>query len=209
MNAAKVSPLKAARQKAYREVILEVSEEIFADYGYDAARVQTIAEKAGVSVGTIYGVFGSKSELFSVVLTSRLPDLLELTTKTAADAPNSLSRLVDGLEAYLIYVLEHPNYLRIHLREHAWGLGPTRASEGQLTAWRQGLELMKAVLQEAMDDGHIIIEDPERLARSITAVHQVHLQDWVDKGQSDTPAEVAARLRKLFIQMFCVDRSTT
>ena len=31
-----------------------------------------------------------------------------------------------GMDAYIGFMLEHPNFLRIHLREHPWGLGPTR-----------------------------------------------------------------------------------
>ena len=209
MRVAKSNTLKEARQKAYRDVILEVAEEVFADHGYESARIQSIAEQAGVSVGTIYGVFGSKSELFSVVLTRRLPELVGIGQTAAIAAADSLSRLVDGLEAYLLYVLEHPSYLRLHLRSHAWGLGPTRATDQQLAAWREGLALMTAVIQQAMDDGHIIVEDAERLARSITAVHQVQLQDWVDSGMEESPAAVALRMRKLFIQMFCVDRDQT
>ena len=83
-------------------------------------------------------------------------------------------------------------------------MGPTRASSEQLTAWRQGLALETAVLQTAIEDGIVIEDDPERLARCITAVHQVQLWDWVEHGMEEPPEEVAPRIRKLIIQMFCV-----
>jgi AcrR family transcriptional regulator len=57
--------------------MVAAAERVFADRGFEAAKIQAISDEAGVSVGTIYGVFGSKSELFSVVLTHRLPELLE------------------------------------------------------------------------------------------------------------------------------------
>jgi AcrR family transcriptional regulator len=200
------SPLKDARQRAYRSVILDAAEGVFADHGFESTRVQHIADKAGVSVGTIYSVFGSKSELFSTVLTRRLPDLLDVARRAAIGAPNTLKRLLSGVQAYLVYLLEHPSYLRLHLREHPWGLGPTRATSEQLSAWREGLELQATVLKQAIEEGIVIREDPYRLARCITAVHQVQLWDWVEHGMSEPPTEVAARLSEVFVQMFCTNR---
>ncbi len=200
------NPLQEARKKAYRQVILDGAERVFAEYGCDAAKMQSIADEAGVAVGTIYSVFGSKSELFSVVLTRHLPELLEVTTQAALSTSTTLERLTRGLRAYVVYLLEHPNYLQIHLREHAWGLGPTRATAEQLTAWREGLDLEAAVLQEAIDEGIVVKEDPYLLARCITAVHQVQLWDWVEKGMKEPVGQVADRLDRLFLQMFCTDQ---
>jgi AcrR family transcriptional regulator len=201
------SPLQEARRQAYQKVILDAAERVFADHGFDAAKIQTVADEAGVSVGTIYSVFGSKSELFSTVLTRRLPDLLELSTAASQKGDTPFESLIEGLDAYIVYLLEHPDYLRIHLGEHAWGLGPTRASAEQLTAWRQGLAMETAILKGAMEEGLVIEDDPERLARCVTAIHQVQLWDWVEKGMEESPDEVAPRIRKLIVQMLCVDKT--
>jgi AcrR family transcriptional regulator len=206
MDNVKPNPLQEARKKAYRQVILDAAERVFAEYGCDAAKMQGIADEAGVAVGTVYSVFGSKSELFSVVLTRRLPELFEMTTSAALSATTTLERLTKGLRAYVVYLLEHPDFLQIHIREHAWGLGPTRATAEQLTAWREGLELESAVLQGAMDEGIVIAEDPVLLARCITAVHQVLLWDWVEKGMKEPVNEVADRMDRLFLQMFCTNQ---
>jgi hypothetical protein len=52
----------------------------------------------------------------------------------------------------------------------------------------------------------VIEDDPERLARCVTAIHQVQLWDWVEKGMEEPPEEVAPRIRKLIVQMLCVDK---
>jgi AcrR family transcriptional regulator len=200
------SPLQEARKQAYRKVILDAAERVFADRGYEGSRIQLIADEAGVSVGTIYGVFGSKSDLFSTVLTRRLPELLEVTRAAALNAETPLQSLRTGTRAYIIFLLEHPDYLQIHLREHAWGLGPTRATREQFAAWDEGLELYAEVLKVAAESGEVIDEDPERLARCITAVHQVQLWDWVENGMTEPAEQVADRLDRLFQQMFCTDK---
>lgn len=203
------STLRRARQEAYRALILDAAEPVFAEYGYEAAKVQEIAASADVSVGTIYGVFGSKAELYSAVMTRRLPDILGTARDAAATATTTLERLTRGLDAAILYMLEHTDFLRIHLHESAWGLGPRRAPAEQLVAWRQGMELEALILGQAMDEGLVIRCDPARLARMIAAVQQVHLADWVDGGMVTPGAEVAERLRRLFVLMFCTDRSAT
>ena len=199
------SPLHDARQAAYRELVLSAAERAFARGGYEATRIQAVADEAGVSVGTIYSVFGSKSELYSAVLTHRLPALLDAARAGAAKATSTIESLVGGLDAYILYLLEHADYLGIHLLEHSWGIGPTRATAEQLVAYREGLDLHAKILQAAMDEGVVIRENPYRLARCIMAIHQVHLWDWVEQGMKEAPEQVAIRLRRLFVQMFCVE----
>ncbi len=54
-----------------REQILEGAEAVFSEKGYAAARVDEIAEHAGVAKGTIYLYFSSKQDLFISLLEER------------------------------------------------------------------------------------------------------------------------------------------
>ena len=201
------STLRDARREAYRNLVLDAAEPVFAEYGFDAAKVQDIAAAADVSVGTVYGVFGSKAELYAVVMTRRLDEILSRAIAAAQAETRTLGRITRGLDTAILYMLEHTDFLRIHLRESAWGLGPQRAPAEQLVAWRRGMEIEAELLEQAMNEGLLIRCDPGQLARTIAAVQQVHLAHWVDGGMVEAAADVAARLRGLFIQMFCVDRS--
>lgn len=200
------STLREVRLGAYREVILAAAERVFAEHGFDATRIQTVAEEAGVSVGTLYGVYGSKAELFSDVLTHRLPELLERAVARVDDDAPAVERLLTGLDAYVRFMVDHPDWLRIHLHEHAWGLGPTRATSEQLAAWREGLALEARVMAQAMEEGDVIRDDPTRLSRSIAAVQQVYLADWLDEGMKESPDAVARHLDRLVRMLLCVRR---
>lgn len=194
---------KAARIQAYRELLLDVGERIFAERGFEGARMTEIAEATELSVGTIYGVFAGKSELFSAVITHRLPGILKAANEAAAKAATPMHSLLLGMDAYIGFMLAHPNFLRIHLREHPWGLGPSRGASEQLFAWRNGLDFQAKVLQQAMRDGEVIECDATLLARSISALHQVHLNAWVEDGMREDPVVVRRRLAKLFVAFFC------
>jgi AcrR family transcriptional regulator len=67
--------VRRARTDAYRELILEAALLIFAERGYRDAKVQEIAEQAGVATGTVYGIFPGKQELYRAVHQTNLDDL--------------------------------------------------------------------------------------------------------------------------------------
>lgn len=49
-------------------VILDAARAIFVDHGFDGARMQVIARRAGIGEGTIYSYYESKAELMLAVL---------------------------------------------------------------------------------------------------------------------------------------------
>jgi len=60
-----------------QEKILTVAAREFADLGYQAANINIIAEKCGVSVGALYKYFGTKENLFLTVCSTAVEQLTE------------------------------------------------------------------------------------------------------------------------------------
>jgi AcrR family transcriptional regulator len=73
-NSASTRPLRADAERN-RDRILEAAELAFATEGTDV-HVETIAERAGVGVGTLYRHFLTKQKLFEAVLHERLSALV-------------------------------------------------------------------------------------------------------------------------------------
>lgn len=197
--------LREARTRAYRALIVGAAERVFAEHGYDDARVQQIADAADISVGTIYGVFGSKAELYGLVLTHRLDEVTAIAARAAGEGTNIFDRLMRGLNAYITYMVEHPDFLRIHVREHAWGLRPTHTTGKQFEAWERGLALLTSIVEQAVSEGVLVQSDPVLLARSVVAIQQVHLAAWIDGGMEKPTKAVAGEIEKAFEQMFRAD----
>jgi len=57
-------PARQARSVATRERLLTAAEKVFADNGYDGAKLSDIADVAGISVGAVYFRFKDKDALF-------------------------------------------------------------------------------------------------------------------------------------------------
>lgn len=199
--------LKEARLALYREHILDAAEEVFAGHGYDAAKVQAIAAKAQVSLATLYGVFPKKWDIFRAVHGRRTQDLLEevgeLVARHGLGGP--LDLLLLGISAHCVFHVEHPNYLRMHLREgHAWSAADTLKCQEQIDAWERGLVMMSAAFAEGTRVGLLVDEAPELMARTSIGMTQVRFADWVARGMIETAAELIPGMHSQFIRSFCL-----
>ena len=78
-------PARQERSRATRRRILTAAERVFAEKGYDGARLSDIAAAAGCSVGTLYFRFKDKDALFFAIAES-----------FAADGRARLQELISG-----------------------------------------------------------------------------------------------------------------
>ena len=189
---------RQARNDIYRQHILEAAERVFADNGFDSAKLQEISRLAEVSMGTIYAIFASKEELFRAILDTRGADLLEVaraSTRADGDPRVALERLA---EAYIDYFLAHPFFLRMHLRlGTSWVLGPSMSGEAQVRLWREIHALQAELMRRGVAAGAFVDEDPAFLAKVFSALDQVLLADWVASGMRASRDEVIGRMRGL------------
>ena len=197
---------RKARNDVYRQHILDAAEQVFADKGFEAAKLQDISARAGLSMGTIYAIFPGKTELFTAILEGRGRELAELGRAIArAETPprEALDRLID---IYIGYFVEHPAFLRMHLRSGvSWALGPALATAGQIQVWQEIHDLQADIFRRGVESGVFVDEDAEILAKLFTVMDQVLLADWVAGGMKTDRTHLVARLRAYVERSFCVD----
>ena len=63
------------QKAATREKVLDAARDLFNEVGYDETTIRAIAERAGVSVGSVFTTFASKAEVLSHVMDHRLSEL--------------------------------------------------------------------------------------------------------------------------------------
>lgn len=89
------SALRREREKQLRrQSILSAAEILFAHNGYKKTKIEDIAEKAEISVGTVYGYFQNKEELLVAVLDDIGLYIRKLAGKAFGDADSTL----EGIE---------------------------------------------------------------------------------------------------------------
>lgn len=195
--------LKEARRALYREAIVDAAERVFAEHGYDAAKVQAIAKEAGVSLATFYSVFPKKWDLYRAVQADRLQSLMKEVGTAVLRASDAFGRVRAGLEGYLRYHMAHPEFLRLQLRERVpWGTTDELRTPEQTRAWEAGLQMMIAALREGMEQGVFRRDDPELCARTATAMSQVRLALWEGRGMNESADEVAHEAMLQLVRTF-------
>ena len=114
-----------------REAILNAAETVFAEHGFDGARVDAIAAVAGYNKSLIFQYFGDKLNLYAEVLKRAdretlilqenvLGPLLEDET-IASNAHRFKALLETTVQTLFDYLIEHPRLMRILLWEQAEG----------------------------------------------------------------------------------------
>ncbi|MCU1529016.1 MAG: hypothetical protein JWP75_2779 [Frondihabitans sp.] len=92
------------------KLLLEASGIEFAQKGIGGARVDKIADRAGVNKAAIYTYFGNKEDLFGAVLHKRLGELAENVVVRSEDVPAYVGQLFD-------FLCEHPEIVRLYEQE--------------------------------------------------------------------------------------------
>jgi len=98
------------RQKADRERrILEAATGLFREVGYDAARIEDIAERAQVSVGTFYNYYQNKGDILLATVGMEVEEVLAAGDGIVADPPldvfEALSRLINQYYDHSLFYL--------------------------------------------------------------------------------------------------------
>lgn len=105
----RISPEKQRR-------ILTAAAGEFADKGFTAANINLIADKAGVSVGSMYKYFESKADLYLEVMNGGL-SLIEEALKPILEAETDLIAKVDAiLDAIFASAEDHALMTRLYSR---------------------------------------------------------------------------------------------
>lgn len=117
-----------------RQQLLEISRGVFAARGFEAATLEEIAERAGVSRPIVYGHFGDKQRLFEAVVNAEIARV-ETEVGDALAAPGEPRELLErGLRAFFAYVREHPDGHAVLTRD-----APIHLSDAGLGVMLDGL----------------------------------------------------------------------
>src|SRR3954449_2031229 len=103
--------------------ILEVARGEFARHGFPAARLQDIAERAGLTHPTLLYHFGSKERLYAAVIEQAMEDWAAVTSVAVARAPRGFARVAALIDVGLEFFASHHDFVVIWRREAIEGGG--------------------------------------------------------------------------------------
>jgi AcrR family transcriptional regulator len=196
-SAAKSAPKPRVREEAralYRKAILDAAEAVFAEKGVHVARVQDIAERAGLSVGAIYNYFEQKEDVLIALLAERVNDLVERFESKPEDPPGFKDQLIARVTRFLGYTDEHRAFFQVASEQGLLGPGNTSAEAlgGKALPHKVMFEkAVEALVAEGIAKGHLV-GDPDFLVLHLRhALKSVSL--W-RRERSDVSYEAAASM---------------
>lgn len=98
------------------------AEAVFAESGYDRARLEDVALRVGIRRASLLYHFHDKSSLYAAVLDSMLEDLVSRYRRVLGEDGSPGARLERTVDEWLDFVAERPALVRIMLRELADGV---------------------------------------------------------------------------------------
>jgi AcrR family transcriptional regulator len=196
---------QSARHALYRDLVIEAAEATFAEHGVESSKMEQIAEAAGLSLGTVYAVFRGKAAIVDALHERRLREVLERAAQVVRGLSDPLEMLIAGVRAYVEYFLANPDYLRMYIAEGtSWGMRagesarPTRAK-----AWSEGIAMQERLFGQGIEAGIFHAGNPNRMARTMVAMQQVRLADWLADDMADDPDTIIAEIELQLRRCFC------
>ncbi|VXC39479.1 Bacterial regulatory s, tetR family protein [Arthrobacter sp. 9AX] len=141
-----VKKLRPARTSATRQKLFDASMELIGERGAAGVTVDEIAAAAGVSKGTVYYNFGSKSDLIAQLLRHGVEilkgRLLGVTDEVAVPAGDPLLAMEAMIGQAMDFMADYPSFARLWVSEN-W----RTPSE-----WQGTFTLLRAELLEVIGD---------------------------------------------------------
>lgn len=170
-----------------RTQLLAYAMEAFAENGLGQGRHAQIAEKAGVSVSTVFFYFPTREALVDAVLDEVARTLIEMTESVFRQPGSVRSLLLGQIEAFTEFVDTHPAHARVWLE---WS---TALREGLWPRYLAFQDRVVAIIANALEAGRRAGEvapdiEPDGESRLLVAAGHTLAQMKLTRQD---PAEIA------------------
>ena len=141
-----------------REKIVDASSSVFAEEGFAGARVDAIAERAGVNKAMLYYHIGDKRALYGEVLKRNFGRIEEALNENLPDEGSASDRLRAVIVIVGRAIAANPDHPRIVLREFA--SGATNLPPDVLHQMFGLLAVVRDILVEGTESGELRPTEP-------------------------------------------------
>lgn len=154
--------------------ILEAARGEFAQHGY-SARLQDIAERAGLTHPTLLYHFKSKERLYAAVIEQAMLDWADMTSQVVSVAPVGFDRVAALVRAGMEFFATHADFVVIWRREAIEGGG--RLEGAMAEHMRPFLDRAIAFLEREMAAGRLREHDPSELMQIVYGAVSTYFSD--------------------------------
>ncbi len=155
------------KKDSTEEKILEAAKTVFVTKGMEGARMQEIADEAGINKALLHYYFRSKERLFEAIFSSVIQFAFPKLTEILKNDTPFVEKLEQVIDAYIDLLRKHPYIPGFVLKEL------NRDPSGLFKlALKYGLNPQVVIdqIQIAMDKGEIVRTDPRHIGLNIVSM---------------------------------------
>jgi len=203
-NESAAKPLRQRLKEATSEAILEAAEEAFAGAGLHGARMEDVAARAGVSVGTLYNYFSDRAGLLAALLESRRADLvgsLDRSLSETASRPFD-ARLAGVLQSLLAHFEAHRPFFSILMQaEHTKDASLFPATQRPRETMMLVYERLRTLIEQGVEQGALRADSADLLpALLIGMVRGVLIRTLYETERSTPVTDRVADVVRFFLE---------
>ena len=159
------------QKQATREKVLEAARDLFNETGYDETTIRAIAERAGVSVGSVFTTFASKAEVLSHVMDKRLGELYAEFDRVVPFLRGSTADRLCSI--FAIHYEFETRRVKLFLAHIAASYSPTREPEVVPFGQNERLtEMLRETLRGGVERGDVRPDaDPQLIIEVLKAAY--------------------------------------
>ena len=155
------------KKDSTEEKILEAAKNVFVSKGMEGARMQEIANEAGINKALLHYYFRTKERLFEAIFAEIIKFAFPKITQIVQSDEPIVSKLEQVIDAYIDLLIKHPfipGFVLKELNRDPSGLFKMVVKFGL------NPQLVFDEIQRAMDRGEIIQMQPRHLAANIISM---------------------------------------
>ena len=193
-----MTALPKRRKSVRRAEILAAARAVFLARPYEQASITEIAERAGCVVGTIYGYFENKRELFDAVVTEFYDGLIADIEPRFAVIEGTADRLRFLVARHLQITVDDPSWLKVLDREARGAESYFGSKLHQLN--RRYAQFVMRTLSDGIARGELRADLDPQMARDFLFGGLEHwVRNTVGRGRRNEPTAVAREMVRMLL----------
>ena len=193
-----VTALPKRRKSVRRAEILAAARAVFLEHPYEQASITQIAERAGCVVGTIYGYFENKRELFDAVLAAFYDELIADIEPRFAVIEGTADRLRFLVARHLQITVDDASWLKVLDSEARGGESYFGSKLHQLN--RRYAQFLTRTIADGIARGELRADLDPQMARDFLFGGLEHwVRNTVGRGRRNDPPAVAREMVRMLL----------
>jgi AcrR family transcriptional regulator len=199
-----VTALPKRRKSVRRAEILAAARAVFLELPYEQASITQIADRAGCVVGTIYGYFENKRQLFDAVLSEFYDGLIADIEPRFAVIEGTADRLRFLVARHLQITVDDPSWLKVLDREARGAESYFGSKLHQLN--RRYAQFVMRTLSDGIARGELRADLDPQTARDFLFGGLEHwVRNTVGRGRRNDPTAVAREMVRMLLAGWAAD----